>query len=78
MKINERFSNVLNTFAKEYGWKTTIQMRKALNRASPSARYTVGNTTWRAAMLLKILNHETFSVSSGLMNKKSKYYNNTP
>lgn len=74
MKIDSRFSNLLNEFAKEYGWKTTVQMRKALTMAPPTARYTIttnGNTnTWRASMLLKVLNHETFVVVKDITGKR--------
>ena len=75
MKINSRFSNLLNSFAKAYGWKTTVQMRKALTMAPPTARYTIGiDTTWRASMLLKVLNHETVSVVNQITTNKLKYY----
>jgi hypothetical protein len=75
MKINSRFSNLLNKFAEQYGWRTTVQMRKALSKAAPTAKYTIGvDITYRAAVLLKILNFETFQVVNSMNTNKLKYF----
>lgn len=55
---NSNFNMLIVKICEMYGYKTLAQLYKAVSTAKPTAKFSFANQYYRAAQLVKILDHE--------------------